>query len=117
MSEEWIEIADLEVKSKIGVPEEERATFQRLLVSVRLQIPNSFEELRDDFASTIDYGAVAAEIRRIAQNNELHLVETLVSEIANGLMNRFPIRTLVIELKKFVLPDARYVSVKTTRRR
>jgi 7,8-dihydroneopterin aldolase/epimerase/oxygenase len=117
MSEEWIEIADLEVKSKIGVPDEERATFQRLLVSVRLQIPNSFEELKDELASTIDYGAVAAETRRIAQNSELHLVETLISEIANGLMKRFPIRTLVVELKKFALPDARYVSVKTTRRR
>jgi len=116
-SEEWIEIAELEVKSKIGVPEEERATFQRLLVSLRLQILNSFEELKDEFASTIDYGAVAAEARRIAQNSELHLVETLASEIANGLVNRFPIRTLVVELRKFVLPDARYVSVKTTRRR
>src|SRR6266481_4241228 len=107
-SEEWIEIADTE---------EERATFQRLLVSLRLQILNSFEELKDEFASTIDYGAVAAEARRIAQNSELHLVETLASEIANGLVNRFPIRTLVVELRKFVLPDARYVSVKTTRRR
>lgn len=115
-SEEWIEIADLEVKSKIGVPEEERVTFQPLLVSLRFQIRNSFKELKDEFASTIDYGAVAAEIRRIAQNSELHLVETLVSEIADGLVNRFPIRTLVVELKKFVLPDARYVSVKTTRR-
>jgi dihydroneopterin aldolase len=117
MSEEWVEIADLEVKTKIGVLEEERATFQRLLVSLRWQIPTGFEQLKDEFASTIDYGAVATETRRIALKSELHLVEALVSEIANGLMDRFPIRTLVIELKKFVLPDARYVSVKTTRRR
>jgi FolB domain-containing protein len=116
-SEEWIEIADLEVKSKIGVPEEERLTFQRLLVSLRFQIRNSFRDLKDEFASTIDYGAVAAETRRIAQNSELHLVETLVSEIADELVNRFPIRTLIVEVKKFVLPDAKYVSVKTTRRR
>jgi|SRR5215469_11612348 len=116
-SEEWIEIADLEVKSKIGVPAEERLTFQRLLVSLRFQIRNSFRDLKDEFASTIDYGAVAAETRRIAQDSELHLVETLVSEIADELVNRFPIRTLIVEVKKFVLPDARYVSVKTTRRR
>jgi len=116
-SEEWIEIADLEVKSKIGVPPEERLTFQHLLVSLRFQIRNSFRDLKDEFASTIDYGAVAAETRRIAQDSELHLVETLVSEIADELVNRFPIRTLIVEVKKFVLPDARYVSVKTTRRR
>jgi len=115
-SEEWIEIADLEVKSKIGVPEEERATFQPLLVSLRLQILHQFEELEDDLGSTIDYSAVAAETKRITENSKLHLVETLVSEIADGLVNLFPIRTLVVELKKFVLPDASYVSVKTTRR-
>src|SRR6516162_6761218 len=61
LPEEWIEIADLEVKSKIGVPDEERLAFQRLLVSLRFQIGRGFEELKDQFAATIDYGAVAAE--------------------------------------------------------
>jgi dihydroneopterin aldolase len=116
-SEEWIEIADLEVKSKIGVPDKERLEFQRLLVSVRFQIGRGFEELQDQFAATIDYGAVAVETQRIAQNGEFHLVETLASEIANGLLKSFPIRTLELELKKFILPNAKYVSVKMTRRR
>jgi len=115
--EEWIEIADLEVQSKIGVLAEERLKFQRLLVSLRFQIECGFEELKDQFAATIDYAAVAVETQRIAQHGGSHLVETLASEIANGLMKRFPIRRLEVELKKFILPDARYVSAKTTRRR
>ena len=115
--EEWIEIADLEVQSKIGVPDEERLAFQRLLVSLRFQIRGAFQELKDRFAATIDYAAVAVETQRIAQHAESRLVETLTSEIANGLMKRFPIRRLEVELKKFILPDARYVSAKTTRRR
>ena len=115
--EEWIEIADLEVQSKIGVSHEERSAFQRLLVSLRFQIGCGFEELKDQFAATIDYAAVAVETQRIAQHGGSHLVETLASEIANGLMKRFPIRRLEVELKKFILPDARYVSAKTTRRR
>jgi 7,8-dihydroneopterin aldolase/epimerase/oxygenase len=115
--EEWIEIADLELKSKIGVSDEERLAFQRLLVSLRFQIRRGFEELKDELAATIDYGAVAVEAQRIAQHSEVRLLETLASEIADGLMMRFPIRRLDVELKKFVLPDARYVSAKTTRRR
>jgi len=114
--EEWIEIADLEVQSKIGLPDEERLTFQRLLVSLRFQIEREFEELNDQFAATIDYAAVAVETQRIAQHGESHLMETLTSEIADGLIKRFPIRRLEVELKKFILPDARYVSAKTTRR-
>jgi phosphoglycolate phosphatase len=115
--DEWIEIGDLEVKSKIGVPDDERATFQRLLVSLRFQIESGFEELKDQLASTVDYASVASETHRIAETNECQLLETLVSEIANGLMNRFPIRRLDVELRKFILPDTKYVSVKTTRRR
>jgi dihydroneopterin aldolase len=115
LPEEWIEIADLEVKSKIGVPDEERLAFQRLLVSLRFQIPRGFEELQDQFAATIDYAAVAVETQKIAEQFEAHLVETLASEIASELMKRFPIRRLEVELKKFILPDARYVSAKTTR--
>jgi dihydroneopterin aldolase len=115
--DEWIEIADLEVKSRIGVPDEERLAFQRLVVSLRFQIRRRFEELKEQFAATIDYAAVAVETQRIAQHGQSHLVETLASEIANGLIKRFPIRRLEVELKKFILPDARYVSAKTTRRR
>ena len=77
----------------------------------------SAKAILGDFHLLTRMAVAPAEARRIAQNSELHLVETLASEIANGLVNRFPIRTLVVELRKFVLPDARYVSVKTTRRR
>jgi dihydroneopterin aldolase len=115
--EEWIEIVDLEVKSKIGVPLDERSAFQRLLVSLRFQIESGFEELKDQFASTIDYASVAGETRRIAESNERQLAETLASEIADTLMRLFPMRRLDVELKKFILPNARYISVKTTRLR
>jgi phosphoglycolate phosphatase len=115
--EEWLEIADLEVQSKIGVPDDERATFQRLLVSLRFQIESGFEELNDRFASTVDYTSVACETCRIAETAECQLVETLASEIANTLMRRFPLRRLDVELKKLILPNTRYISVTTTRRR
>jgi phosphoglycolate phosphatase len=115
--DEWIEIAGLELESKIGVPSGERAEFQRLSISIRFQIRNGFSELRDDLSLTIDYAAVSAEAKRIAFHSNLHLIETLVSEIADALMNRFPFRKLEIELRKFILPGVRHVSVKTTRAR
>jgi 7,8-dihydroneopterin aldolase/epimerase/oxygenase len=114
---EWIEIVDLEVKSKIGVPEKEREAFQRLLVCILFQIDAGFGELNDQLEKTIDYGAVAAEVARIAEENRAQLLETLVSEIADTLMARFRIRHLEVELKKFVLPNARYVSAKSVRTR
>jgi FolB domain-containing protein len=109
-SDEWIEIADLEVKSKIGVSETEREYFQRLLVCLRFQIEARFRDLQDGFEKTVDYASVAATVEQIAEANKAHLLETLVSNIADGLMERFAIRRLELELKKFVLPNASWVS-------
>ena len=108
---EWIEINDLEVKGRIGVPEIERENPQTLLVSLRFQIETNFAALNDQLEKTIDYAAVAAEIEQIVQTTEAHLIEKLVSDIGDTLMARFPMQRLEIELKKFILPNARYVSV------
>jgi dihydroneopterin aldolase len=110
-SDEWIKIADLEVKSKIGVSEKERECFQRLVVCLRFQIEARFRDLQDGFEKTVDYASVAAAVEEIAEANKAHLLETLVSNIADSLMERFAIRRLELELKKFILPNAKWVSV------
>ncbi len=112
-SGEWIEINDLEVSGRIGVPEMERAAPQRMLVSLRFQIETTFAALNDRLEKTIDYAEVAAEVEKIVQTTEAHLIEKLVSEIGDSLMARFQMRRLEIELRKFILPKAKYVSVKT----
>jgi len=116
-SGEWIEIHELEVKGKIGVSKDERENPQRMLVSLRFQIETTFEALNDQFEKTIDYSAVAAEVERVVESSGAHLMEELVSEIGGFLMARFPMQRLEIELRKFILPNARYVSVKSDRRR
>jgi 7,8-dihydroneopterin aldolase/epimerase/oxygenase len=116
-SGQWIAINDLEVKGRIGVPEREREKAQRLLVSVRFQIGLAFVALNDQFDQTIDYSAVAAEVEKVVEASSAHLIETLVSDIGNTLMGRFPMRRLEIELKKFILRNAQYVSVKAAWKR
>lgn len=112
-SDEWIEINDLEVRGRIGVPENERKTPQKLLVSVRFQIENTFAALEDKIEQTVDYGCVATEVERVVKTSKAHLIEKLVSDLGEALMTGFPMLCLEIELKKFVLPNARYVSVKS----
>ena len=114
---EWIEIAELEVQSSVGVSEKERQTRQKLAVCLRFQIAPPFGSLADEIARTIDYGAVANEVSAIAASGSRRLIETLVAQIADGLMARFPMIRLEVELRKFILPNTRYVSVRTARRR
>ena len=116
-SGEWIEINGLEVKGRVGVPESERQIPQRLLVSLRFQIETTFAALDDQLEKTIDYADVAAEVEKVVETSGAQLIEKLVSDIGDALMARFPIQRLEVELRKFILPNARYVSVKSDWRR
>jgi dihydroneopterin aldolase len=115
-SGEWIEINELELKGRIGVPEKERETPQRLVVSLQFQIPEAFQCLGDRLERTIDYAAVAREIEKVVETTGAHLIETLISEIGDALMARFPLNRLQIELRKYILPNAGYVSVRLEKR-
>ena len=53
--------------------------------------------------------------KKSSRSAEAHLIERLVSEIGDALMARFPMERLEVELRKFILPNARYVSVSKLR--
>jgi len=114
---EWIEIRELEVEGRIGVLEDERKNRQKMLVSLRFQAEMAFAEVGDQLEKTIDYSVVAAEVQKVVESSGAHLIEKLISEIGDALMARFPMRCLELELRKFILPNARFVSVKSNRRR
>ena len=101
------------MKGTIGVPENERKTPQRLLLSVRFKIETAFSALDDNIEKTVDYEGVAAEAERVVQTSTAHLIEKLVADLGEALMTRFPMLQLEIELKKFILPNAQCVSVKS----
>jgi dihydroneopterin aldolase len=111
-----IRVIDLEVQARIGVSEEERAQPQRLLVSLEMSV-DGFPQAAasDDLALTVDYFTVAQRVKTLAAERPRHLLETLAEEIAADLLKRFPIPKLTLEIKKFILPDARHVSVKIER--
>ncbi len=113
-----IRIVDLQVWAFIGVPDAERAQAQRLLVSVEMTI-DSFSHAADtdDIAWTVHYGEVAQHIQQVTGKRHRKLLETLAEELAAELFKSFPIRTIALEIKKFILPEAAHVSVRIERAR
>ena len=111
-----IRIVDLEVHAHIGVPDEERAHAQKLLVSVEMSVDSfSHAAATDSLAKTVNYYDVAQHVKHFAQAHPRKLLETLIEELAHNLLMKYPVKTITLEIKKFILPDARYVSVKVTR--
>ncbi len=112
-----IEIHRLRVHTHIGVPDEERADAQTLLVTVRMVPSQGFTGLADDLARTIDYHAVALAIQELAAAKPRRLIETLALETADMLLAKHPLQRVAITLEKHILPDAACVAVHLVRER
>ena len=110
-----IHIEQLDVFTRIGVPEEERAKPQRLAVSISLWPYQQRNDLADHIERTVNYSAVAEETKNFVRDQSVSLIETLAERLVSHLLKSFPIQKLTIELRKFALQDAKYVSVTVTR--
>jgi dihydroneopterin aldolase len=116
-SPDTIEIRKLRVSTHIGVPDAERAEPQELLVSVVMSPVSGFEDLDDDIAWTVDYYAVAQELKALAAERPRCLIETLALDFARHLLEKHPLRRVEILVEKFILPDTECVAVRVVRER
>jgi len=111
-----IRIHGLEVQARIGVPDEERARPQKLVLDVVLE--SDFRGLGDNISRTTDYAAVAEWLRSQCASREVQLLETLAQELTAGLLANFPqISAASVEIRKFILPGTKDVSVRIRRER
>lgn len=110
-----ITIADLVVFYHVGVPADERAKAQRLLLTVELETDFSASASSDDVEKTIDYYSVSRRLLKLGEGRSWNLIEALAVEVAETLLREYPVKAVTVEVKKFILPETRYVSVKTRR--
>jgi 7,8-dihydroneopterin aldolase/epimerase/oxygenase len=114
-SGDTIHVEQLEMFAHVGVPDSERASPQRITVTITVWPTATLHELGDDISNTINYSAIARVVREVVDERRDKLIETLAQNIAAQLLLNLPIRRVRIELRKFVLPDASYASVTVTR--
>ncbi|MES2657587.1 MAG: dihydroneopterin aldolase [Verrucomicrobiota bacterium] len=112
-----IEIRRLRVSTLIGVPEEERAASQTLLVTVKMTPSQGFNGLADEISRTIDYYQVSLEIEALAAARPRRLIETLATEIAGHLLENHPLQHVAVTIEKHILPNTECVAVHIERSR
>ena len=110
-----IHIEQLEISARIGVPEKERATPQRLTVSISFWPYYEQRDMADEIDNTVNYSIVAEEAKNFVSNLSTNLIETLADRLATHLLKTFRIQKVTVELRKFPLEDAKHVSVTVTR--
>lgn len=112
-----ITITDLEVSYCVGVTDEERAKPQRLLVTVDMALDFSSAATSDRIEKTINYQQVADEVLKYGEGRNWKLIERLASNLADFVLAEYHPEAVLVEVKKFVVPQARHVSVSVTKTR
>ncbi len=115
MTNDTIIISDLEVSYQVGVTEQERSKPQRLLLTLELSTDFDSAVDRDELAGTIDYNAVSQRLLRFGKGRQWRLIETVAADIAAMVLKEFRPKTVSVEVKKFIIPQARHVAVRLTR--
>jgi FolB domain-containing protein len=110
-------IVDLEVFYRVGVPDEERAKPQRLLLTVEMESDFSVAAKTDSVADTIDYFTVSQRLLKFGDGKSWKLIEKLAADICEMILSEFKPEGVTVEVKKFPIPQAQRVSVSLTRRR
>lgn len=110
-----ITITDLEVFYHVGVPDEERARPQRLLLTVTMDFDFSAAARSDDLTDTINYFAVSQRLLKFGEGRSWKLIEKLASDVADLTLGEYQPASVTVEVKKFPIPESRFVSVTLTR--
>ena len=111
-----IHIENLRVSTRVGVPGDERASAQEVAICLTMIPERALAGLGDSIDRTVDYFEVAERVAAIAADGERHLIETLAEDVAGHLLREFALDSVVVEVRKFILNNAQFVSVKLERR-
>ncbi|MGB8368289.1 MAG: dihydroneopterin aldolase [Limisphaerales bacterium] len=113
----FITIVDLEVFYRVGISEEERAKPQRLLLTLDIQFDFSSAAVSGRIGRTIDYYEVTQRLLKLGEKRSWRLIESVATDIADKILSEFHPENVTVEVKKFSVPEACYVSVILTKQR
>jgi FolB domain-containing protein len=112
-----ISIVDLEVHFCVGASDAERAKPQRLLLTIEMSLDFTGAATSDRIERSINYQNVVDDLLKFGEGRNWKLIEKLAWNIADAILVRYKPDSIVVEVKKFVIPQARYVGVSVAKSR
>ena len=106
-----LSLVDLELTCHLGVPTEERAQPQKILCTAVFPVPNLKKAAAtDNLKHTVNYYDLSQLLQKTARQKERKLIETLAADLSQAALATFPLPWIDLELKKFILPETRFIS-------
>jgi dihydroneopterin aldolase len=113
-AEHEIHIEQLKCLAHVGVSKAERAKQQRLVLNITAWPARDLSEVKDAVSRTVDYAVLCQETKTYLAQQSPKLLETVAYDLTEHLLRKFRIRKIRVEVRKFVLKSAAYVSVTIT---
>jgi dihydroneopterin aldolase len=120
MSLDRILLEGLRVFARHGVGEDERRDGQEFIIDAVLWLDTRAAAAGDDLSLTVDYGAVAGRLVRLAGEPPVRLIETLAGRLAAGCLSEPGVEEVEITVHKPHAPiphEFRDVAVAIRRKR
>jgi dihydroneopterin aldolase len=92
-----VELQALEVFGRHGVLDEEHRQGQTFLFDLTLEV---IEPTEDRVEATVDYRDVAAAVKEVSDATRFDLLESLAAAVADALVERFPIASARVRVRK-----------------
>jgi len=106
-------LKDVEFFCSIGISSKERSKKQKIFADIEMFFDTRKAAQKDDLKFTINYSDVFDLMKNIAEEKEYKLIETLANDIAEGIFDKFDVKKVNIEVRKY-LPNFK-AAVKITR--
>jgi dihydroneopterin aldolase len=111
-----IVISDLELMVTIGITDREKASPQKLLCTLSLDMTEPKACMTDQIEDTVDYEKISNLVKDVSKG-ERNTLEKLAEDITHAILNKNDVKGVIVTLKKFALPDTAHCSVTLMRLR
>lgn len=111
-------VTNLEMIASVGVFEIEHRYEQRVVVSLDLNVDDTYDGKSERLSDVVDYSELARATEAITHSGHFKLIETLAERIAEMALKDQRIRDIRVRIEKpDIMPGCRTVGIEITRYR
>ncbi|MEQ1647331.1 MAG: dihydroneopterin aldolase [Hyphomicrobiaceae bacterium] len=111
-------ITNLEILASVGVFEIEHRYEQRVIISLELNVDDTYDGKSERLSDVVDYSELARATEAITQSGHFKLIETLAERIAEMGLKDQRIRDIRVRIEKpDIMPRCSSVGIEITRHR
>jgi 7,8-dihydroneopterin aldolase/epimerase/oxygenase len=111
-------VRDMEVMASVGIFEVEKRYEQRIVVSIDLDVVDSYDGVSEQITDVLDYSRVVHNVEQLVQGTHFKLIETLAERIAAQCLADARVLSVMVTIEKpDIMPGCRSVGIEINRRR